>query len=575
MENKIYSSYYLNDFFNKKMLIVIPHQDDEINVAGSSILNFLQMHGEVYVAYTTNGDYSLSAETRILEAIDALGELGVPKENVFLLGFGDNYNHSGYKHIFYSAELPHISPAKYTKTYGGGGIEDFSYVTTGQHSVYSSNAFFSDLTNLIIKLKPDLIIATDMDEHPDHRFLSYALDISMHRILSKDNNSYRPEIFKSLAYATAYTAVDDFFSYNLKSTSKPEVGITKQYERDIVNTSYYSWKNRIRFTTPQKSQLFCLNKNPLYCALRKHKSQYAHLHAGRIINSDKVFWNRRTDNIALFGKVKVSSGSAKYINDFQINSISNVDDFYIEWDDYCWIPSEADLKPVVTISWENNVVVQRIVIWGKIDSHLHGNVNALIGNTSVEAHLSPNGLPVVIDLPVTISTNKIRFQFSSFDWSSFGISEIEVFSKKNRHSIIKPFIQICVNGDFCYRYYVTNEKQVSLSIYKYLLDDKDNVEFIVTGDAVYERGLLKFKNNFKSATVTAKIGECYSLVLFLKPSLKITLQYKYSLLKYKLIFCIGKSKMRFLYCFDLLKEYGIRGFCNKVIYKLGWRCKHE
>ena len=52
-----------NGLKNKKILVVIPHQDDEIHVAGGVIEKF-HNNNDIYVCFTTNGDYVIPAKYR-------------------------------------------------------------------------------------------------------------------------------------------------------------------------------------------------------------------------------------------------------------------------------------------------------------------------------------------------------------------------------------------------------------------------------------------------------------------------------------------------------------------------------
>lgn len=44
-----------------KVLILVPHQDDELNLA-AGVLPLLRANKEVYIAYSTNGDWSYDEE---------------------------------------------------------------------------------------------------------------------------------------------------------------------------------------------------------------------------------------------------------------------------------------------------------------------------------------------------------------------------------------------------------------------------------------------------------------------------------------------------------------------------------
>lgn len=85
---------------NNSVLVLIPHQDDELNVMGDLINQFIQAGNRVFIVYTTNGDYQYLAQTRMQEAVDALSMMGVSKQDIFFLGYGDTLNGSGHPHVF-------------------------------------------------------------------------------------------------------------------------------------------------------------------------------------------------------------------------------------------------------------------------------------------------------------------------------------------------------------------------------------------------------------------------------------------------------------------------------------------
>ena len=96
---KTNNSFLKESAAGQKVLVIVPHEDDEINLAGSMIYTYVQKGAEVYCAFTTNGDYSFAASTRLYEAEQSLQKLGVTK--IFFLGYGDTANHYPGGHLFY------------------------------------------------------------------------------------------------------------------------------------------------------------------------------------------------------------------------------------------------------------------------------------------------------------------------------------------------------------------------------------------------------------------------------------------------------------------------------------------
>ena len=72
------------------LLVIVPHEDDELAIAGAMIYGAVQQKMNIKVVFVTNGDYYRhEGIIRIREAEEALGELGVAPENIIFLGYGD------------------------------------------------------------------------------------------------------------------------------------------------------------------------------------------------------------------------------------------------------------------------------------------------------------------------------------------------------------------------------------------------------------------------------------------------------------------------------------------------------
>ena len=103
-------------FAEKKVMVIVPHEDDELNLFGGLFEEYLKYGSNVKVVFVTNGDLYLPRETRIREAINALSEVGVTEDNIVFLGYGDGYL---YKHLYnaYDGERL-ISEAGFMETHG-------------------------------------------------------------------------------------------------------------------------------------------------------------------------------------------------------------------------------------------------------------------------------------------------------------------------------------------------------------------------------------------------------------------------------------------------------------------------
>ena len=164
-----------NGLKNKKILVVIPHQDDEIHVAGGLIEKF-HNNNDIYVCFTTNGDYVIPAKYRYKEAIKSLKKLGVDKNKVYFLGYCDQ-SYSGITHM-YTSKKDWTSKNNISETYGVVGIGEWCYIKNHIHNKLNINNLINDLRELIEFITPDIIVTNDLDFHPDHilKILDYQIE---------------------------------------------------------------------------------------------------------------------------------------------------------------------------------------------------------------------------------------------------------------------------------------------------------------------------------------------------------------------------------------------------------------
>ena len=426
------NSFFDKIFFGTRVLILAPHPDDEINIAGNMILTLAAAKAEIFVAYSTNGDFEQSAETRAQEAVDALKILGVQSEKIIFLGYGDGHKLS---------DVPTPSPAGHTETYAAKNFVDYAKKTFGRHSPYTRKNFKRDLKNLLLELRANIIFCVDFDNHADHRTLSILFEEVLGEILS-ERSDYRPEVYKKFAYATAF-----------------------------VDRANYVWENRVRF--PVMNSRTLLKGNPIADAIFAHKSQRNEWNALRILNSDEIFFERRTDSQTFSAKVTATSGDAKKVRDFKIIDTGDVAATPARLENNFWRGEK------IFFAWEESVQVERIVIHGnpldeeraKISLRLEID-NAKNSSDNVKnfyAELPNRGRPLVID------TEKIfvaRAEISVVDaGKNFGLSEVEFFANAEPLKKIPPFVKLTINDNFFYNFSVPYEvEKISVGLYRFHVD---------------------------------------------------------------------------------------------------------
>ena len=164
----------------QRLLVVVPHPDDEVLGTAALIWRARRENRAVRVVFLTNGDGSRTtqvvaklrrprdqnslvaiARRRQTEAIAALGKLNVAPQEARFLGYPDG----GLLKIWngdYSPENPFQSP------FTGSQFSPYLNSPT-PHAPYCRAAILDDLRNEIENFEPDLVVTTHhLDTHPDH-----------------------------------------------------------------------------------------------------------------------------------------------------------------------------------------------------------------------------------------------------------------------------------------------------------------------------------------------------------------------------------------------------------------------
>lgn len=456
------NSFFDKSYFGTRILILAPHPDDEINIAGNMILTLAAAaKAEIFVAYSTNGDFEQKAEVRTQEAVDALKILGVPRENIIFLGYGDGHKLS---------DVPTQSPAGHVETYATENFVDYAKKTFGRHSSYTRKNFKRDLKSLLLELRANIIFCVDFDNHQDHRTLSILFEEVLGEILS-ERGDYRPEVYKKFAYATAFTAAADFYAPNLLSTPKPKLGETDTYDFDFIDRANYIWANRVRFPVMHSQTL--LKGNPVAEAIFAHKSQRNEWNSLRIINSDEIFFERRTDSQTFSAKVTATAGDASKVKDFKIIDTNDVNATPAQIANNLWQGRK------IFFEWNEPIQVQRIVIYGnplddapaKISLRLEiDKAGISLDNVkNFSAELPNHGRPLIINTEKIFVT---RAEITAVNaGKNFGLAEVEFFANAEPLHKIPPFIKLTVNDNFFYNYAVPYEvDKISIGLYRFHVD---------------------------------------------------------------------------------------------------------
>lgn len=410
---------------SRKILLILPHQDDEINLAGG-VLYSLKNKDNLYVTYVTNGDFIVDAKYRYKEAINSLKKLGVSKNNIIFLGYSDQaYDQENH---MYNSNKDWQSLKGYTETYGTTENSEWNYKKYGEHCKYNKKNVVRNIEEVILELLPEIIICVDLDFHPDHIMTSICFENAMGNILN-NKNDYHPEILKTFTYENSYFGEDDFFEKNNYTKFRTNNNM------DLLSNPYYNLKDGIRVPILKRCYSYNLLKNPIWKAIKCHKSQVLVSHATNIINEDYMYWKRNTYNLLNESKIKVSSSNEYYLHDFIIADTDNVlngNKKEIKYNKRIWIPEKNDDKKEIEITLNELQYVKNIKLYsGRINPNYINEIILTIDGESEKIKLN-NELVNVIKIEKDVKEIKLKV----IDKECLnGFSEIEVIGKEENKKI--------------------------------------------------------------------------------------------------------------------------------------------
>ena len=344
-------------YADQRVMLLVPHQDDDINVLGGVMEEYTKYGSEVYVVFSTNGDYEGLAEVRSREAVEAMEAMGVPEDHVIFLVYGDQWDPEG-PHI-YNAEPGAVLTSVFgrTETYG---TDQYGVYREGR--AYTIDNFLEDIEDVILEYRPDVLYCIDYDYRIDHKALMLSFEKVMGRIL-KEHQDYRPRVLKGYAYGTAWEAEADYYEENLASTRNLFA------EPYLQQPQVYRWEDRVRLPVHGENLSRSLVRSRAYALLSIYESPKAGLLAGRVYNSDKVFWERRTDSLCFGADITATSGRPELLHDFMLLDNFHLTDTIDEPYDGVWVPDAGDTDRQITVTFRQPEAVNMVSLYDHPDPH--------------------------------------------------------------------------------------------------------------------------------------------------------------------------------------------------------------
>ena len=476
------------DFFaEKNVLFIVPHQDDDVALAGGVAEQYVHAGSNVSIVFVTCGESGGLKEVRAMEALAAAEKMGVPQENVFYLGFGNGWQGMdfGETHVGHIYNSPDASVV-WTSSVGSQETQSAASISCYQSVPYTRENYVNSMKSLILDLRPDVIYATDYDAHIDHRATSLFFEEAMCQILRK-NETYRPTVFKGYCYRTTWYSFYDFAdSLNLIST------VEAPHRDTEVDMPQYPWEGRVRLPLLSTGLHRLLTKTSVYAQLREYPSQGATSQTGAIANGDRVYWQRNTNSQFYHADFLVGQTPAPKLNDFKLMDADNIGS---QTADSGIVPIDGPVA--ITLPSAMNLKVLALYDDPRAENQILAGHILLSDGTKVDfGELNNNGSATYIPLPDS-TTASLTLQITQWEGTP-GLTEVEAYATDVTAPAEKPayFMFVDDQDNFVYDYYVNDVSQ-SFSLYTYPHNasvDYDAFRIVQTGsDAcryTFENGVL-------------------------------------------------------------------------------------
>lgn len=274
---------------NGPVMVIMPHQDDEVLLTAGILYQAKQLGRDVEVVIVTNGDCGCSDYTkgqeRLRETEKGMRLLGVEAQDLIFLGYADTGMPK--EESFLWKLYQENDPAKVyrsgcsDRTYALTEKEEYHMERYKKHAPYTRDMVKQDLRSLLLQYKPDHIFTTTgEDVHGDHAGLYLFIQEILREVCQKEN--YNPEVFCGLVHSAAG---DDLW---------PE----RKGESFTCPEGFDSgkWEERYCFMLPEEMRAERGSDNLKYRALLQYKTALepsAYIFLMSFIKDEEIFWKMK------------------------------------------------------------------------------------------------------------------------------------------------------------------------------------------------------------------------------------------------------------------------------------------
>ena len=194
----------------ESIMVLVPHQDDEVLMAAGVIRSAVKRKAEVEVVMVTNGDYGCrdfsAGRERLRESVKGLEILGLSREHFHILGYADTgmpAEESFLTRLYEEEDESKICPSFCAEeTYGLEDKEEYRKLVSGSHGSYCRRDLKEDIKSVIKEKQCKCIVTTDpSDLHGDHSALYFFVCEILKEL--KEEAGYDPDLFTGVIHSNA------------------------------------------------------------------------------------------------------------------------------------------------------------------------------------------------------------------------------------------------------------------------------------------------------------------------------------------------------------------------------------
>ena len=446
---------------HKRILVMAPHEDDEMLMAGGVMNRAVANGDEVYVVYATNGDFNGvgHGKTRISDTVNALNTIGVPTEHLYFLGYADNggmgvgafttaFTDSFVYNLYISEDDKLLSSRNgVTETYGNENVRnDYHYLTTGEHASYTRANFLADVKSVMESVDPtDVYMTSRYDMHYDHAYFGL-FGIEAIKDIQLENEKFQPTVHEAIIHSHMTDEVypKDQGNYGWNHELDTYLGAWQHLD-GLEEKTMLNWSERENVLTPYSMRQGPFKYNLKDKALREYTTEYYNWIAS-FSKVNEVFYKHETNSIGLFADITASSensSDSRWDDQSAVKAVDGIADGYatglanlhtrFPWAE--WVTKNEGAGAWLNLAFNEEYKVSTIKLYDRpnTDDQITASHLELDDGTRIEVGELPNdGSVKVINLGEEKVVKNIKFVVDkvSDSTTAVGLAEIEVLGSK-------------------------------------------------------------------------------------------------------------------------------------------------